>query len=179
MQKPLRRVGANASRLLAVHKAAVRGCKAGVRCVACSRLSSRSAAILRCQSAICGWYGCNLVAFSAPQRWHTDLLVCYRPLATPQPEAVQESKSKCCGGRTDPATRAATAAAARFGRLESCSAALLGPPYVLFSRPQALASPPFTCTHCSRNRWPGLAAEASITITLCCSWAHHHRGRPD
>ena len=80
-------------------------------------------------------------------------------------EAVEESKSKCCGGRTDPATRAATAAAARFGRLESCSAALLGPPYVLFSRPQALASPPFTCTHCSRKRWPGLAAEASITIT--------------
>ena len=36
-------------------------------------------------------------------------------------EAVEESKSKCCGGRTDPATRAATAAAARFGRLEAAN----------------------------------------------------------
>ena len=29
---------------------------------------------------------------SAPQRWHTDLLVCYRPLATPQPEKPSRSK---------------------------------------------------------------------------------------
>ena len=27
---------------------------------------------------------------SAPQRWHTDLLVCYRPLATPQPKKRRE-----------------------------------------------------------------------------------------
>ena len=29
---------------------------------------------------------------SAPQRWHTDLLVCYRPLATPQPEKPSRSQ---------------------------------------------------------------------------------------
>ena len=114
---------------------------------------------------------------SAPQRWHTDLLVCYRPLATPQPKKAVKSGARAAAvGRSRLPVRPPLR---RPDLADWSSAALLGPPYVLFSRPQALVSPPITCTHCSRKRWPGLAAEASITITLCCSWPHHHRGRPD
>jgi hypothetical protein len=113
-----------------------------------------------------------------PQSWLASLLVSYRPLAHAGPQKPSRSlrASAAAVGQIPLPVRPPLR---RPDLADWSSAALLGPPYVLFSRPQALVSPPITCTHCSRKRWPGLAAEASITITLCCSWAHHHRGRPD
>ena len=164
MRRPVRRVDATASRLLAVKRAAVRaGTSAGAAQGFTALVPPRSD-VRRCQNDDF----CAMVAISyrsgAAKHSRTGASVC-RYARIQEQKNCPEVRSRCCGGRTDPSTREATAAAARFGRLESCSAALLGPPYVLFSRPQALASPPITCTHCSRKRWPGLAAEASITIT--------------
>ena len=56
---------------------------------------------------------------SAPQRWHTDLLVCYRPLATPQPEKpLRSQRASAAAVEQIPLPCRAQTAAARFGRLE-------------------------------------------------------------